>query len=287
MLNFKCHSLEWWSHMHGIKRFEKALVVVSFLIMIIVNILAEVLPINGITTPQVSNSYPSLLTPAPYTFTIWGLIYILLLFHVLYLIGVFKNTIQKIQAISKIELLFSLSSVANACWMLSWHFGLIPLSFGLIVVILILLAVITDTLSSINISKKEKILACFPFSIYFGWITVATLANGAIFLISTGFTKSPIPELWAIGILIFGLALSSAITIRHSDIPYGLTVMWVYVGLLIQHLSPSGFEGAYPLLIGVLCISLIILGGEVVFITIQNTGERHTRSLSARKSKLR
>lgn len=260
----------------GVNKLERALVVLSFLMMVAVNALAEILPINGVSTAQVSDRYPSLLTPAPYTFAIWGLVYALLLLHVLYVAGVFRSTVERPRTMRGAELLFVASSVANACWMVAWHFGSMALSLVLMVVILALLVMVTGALLRIDVPVGERLLLSVPFSVYLGWITVATLANAAVLLVSLGFTGSPVPDLWTAAALLAGLAVGTCVTVRRSDAAYGLTVMWAYVGILVRHLSPSGFAGAYPDVVAVLCVSLVVLAGAVV---VAVRGRRPKRAL--------
>ena len=98
------------------KEIIKIITVVTFLAMIVVNSLANILPINGITTGQVSDSYPNLFAPVGATFAIWGLIYLLLAGYTLYQLGIFQEntTTDKTELINKIGILFSVSSIANA-----------------------------------------------------------------------------------------------------------------------------------------------------------------------------
>lgn len=110
------------------------LVALSYLVMVAVNALANILPIGGMNTGAVSDSYPNLFAPAGITFSIWGFIYLLLALHTLYQ---FTNKDKKV--LNTVGLLFALSSVANSLWIFCWHYHKIGLSVVLMLCILVLL----------------------------------------------------------------------------------------------------------------------------------------------------
>jgi hypothetical protein len=235
-----------------VKSSMKILVTVTFLIMIIVNILANTLPINGQTTAEVADSYPNLFAPAGITFAIWGLIYLLLAGFTLYLLGFFQGSLDTIKTdlLNRIGIVFSISSIANAAWIFSWHYNRIPLSMLLMVVILVCLIFINYIVVNEKLTAREKFFIRLPFSVYFGWITVATIANVTTLLVSIGWNGFGIPEpIWAIVIIIVGMLIGSATMIRNRDIAYGLVMLWAYAGIYIKHTSENGFSGQYPAII--------------------------------------
>lgn len=170
------------------KTWVKALAAVTYVVMIAVNALANALPINGRTTGGVSDAYPNLFAPAGLTFSIWGVIYLLLGLHVLYQLGLFRSggTSDRGALLNRVGLLFSATSVANVSWILAWHYDLIGLSTVLLATMLVLLIVITRTILRADLSPRERLLVRLPFSVYFGWITVATIANITVWLVSVG-----------------------------------------------------------------------------------------------------
>lgn len=237
-------------------------VVITFAIMVGVNILANALPINGQTTGEISDSYPNLFAPAGYTFAIWGLIYILLAAYSVYQLGIFKRSDIEADArlLNKIGIFFAISSIVNAMWIFAWHYKMIGLSLILIVTVLVLLIVINEEIRKRSLSLKEKLLIKIPFSVYFGWITVATIANVTTFLVSIKWKGFGIPEtIWTIIIIIVGFLISSLVILRDKNISYALTIIWAYAGILVKHSSESGFNGKYPSVISVVSISIAFL----------------------------
>ncbi len=226
----------------------KVLVAAAFVAMVAINALANLLPLNQITTGQVSDSYPNLFTPAPFTFSIWGLIYLLLGLHVLYLMGVFggpKNVNPDV--IKKTALLFSVSSLLNTAWIFAWHYLQIPLTMVLMAGILICLLGITHTYYKTGLKGKDILLLSLPFSVYFGWITVATIANATVLLVSLDWNGFGIaPHIWTVIILFTGVLIGSVTALRRRDAAYGLVILWAYTGILIRHLPGGSLMGAYP-----------------------------------------
>ncbi|GAA0180185.1 tryptophan-rich sensory protein [Clostridium sediminicola] len=242
--------------------FINVLVVVTYLIMIAVNFLANSIPINGVTTGEVASKYKNLFTPAPITFSIWGLIYLLLAAYTIYQLGFFQKdkSVERDSLLKKIGIFFSISSIANALWILSWHYYKIPSSLLLMIVMLICLIMIVSEINKTDLSCRDKFFIKIPFSVYFGWITIATIANVTTFLVSIGWDGLGISEeTWTIIVILLGLLISVITILKNNDFIYGLVIIWAYIGILIKHKSPNGFAGQYPAIITTLIISIGIL----------------------------
>jgi hypothetical protein len=252
----------------------KVLTTISFIIMITVNALANILPINHVTTGQVSDSYKNLFAPAGITFVIWGLIYLLLLGYVLYQLGLFQNsksTVSK-KSLKKIGVVFTISSFANATWILAWQYFMIGLSMILMITILICLIVITKEIKKSELSFRDNIFIRLPFSVYFGWITVATIANATALLVSLGWNGFGLSEpTWTVIIIVVGLIIGITTMLKNKDIAYGLVIIWAYIGILIKHVSSTGFNGKYPSVIATVIISIILLLISQIFLIISKT----------------
>jgi hypothetical protein len=238
----------------------------TYVAMVIVNFLANSLPINNRSTGAISDAYPNLFAPAGPAFSIWGLIYLLLGIYVVY--QFVKKDQGTEEIIQKINPLFIATSIANISWIFAWHYDYISLSVCIMVVLLILLIKIADTLRAKQFSKLEKVFIWAPFSIYFGWITVATIANIAVFLVSLGWDGFGIADyVWTSIILLVGAIIGILRINKDKNVVYGLVLVWAYSWILFKHLSESGFGGQYPSIIGsvIVCLVLILLAiGKVV-----------------------
>ncbi|MGL5207422.1 MAG: tryptophan-rich sensory protein [Acidaminococcaceae bacterium] len=234
----------------------------SFFLMIITNILANLLPINGLTTGQVSNFYPNLFTPAAFAFSIWGLIYMLLAGYVFYQLSLFKvkKNVAEEAFSDKIRHAFIISSFANSLWIVAWHYLQIMLSMLFITVMFICLGYIFFTLNKYNFSFDKRIFVKIPFSIYFAWVTVALIANFVVVAVSRQWEFFVAAESnWTILLLLLGLGFASFVIYTYKDAAYCTVIIWAYSGILIKHISADGFNSRYPLIIDTVIGSLVLL----------------------------
>lgn len=239
----------------------KALVTAAFIIMVAVNAMANLLPINGVSTGDISDSFPNLFAPAGSTFAIWGLIYLLLAAYTVYQwslpspqSSLSTHTMQNVRAY------FIFSSLANAAWIFAWHYYVIWLSVLLMLVILISLIYISQELSQSKLTTMDWILVRLPFSVYFGWITVATIANLTVLLVDWGWSGFGLsPTVWTVIAIGLGLIIGMTAAFKQKDIAYALVIMWAYAGILNKHLAQEGFAGRYPAVITAVVISLLVI----------------------------
>jgi hypothetical protein len=199
--------------------------------MLTCNVLANILPFNGLTTAAVSDSFDVFFVPAGYVFSIWGVIYLLLISFTIY---AFLNRSDDNGQISRIAPWYLLSSVANSAWLLSWHYQQFGLSVVLMVVLLLSLIRIY-MLSRPALDKREYWMSSLPFSVYLGWISVATIANIAAYLDYVSWNGFGIIEsAWAsIMITIAGL-LGIIFALRLRDAAYTLVILWAITGIWVN-----------------------------------------------------
>lgn len=243
------------------ENFLKIFVAFTYLAMIIVNALANIIPINGNNTGQVSNSYPNLFAPSALTFSIWGVIYFFLAAYTLYQFGFFQKDKGKKHFLlfAEIGTYFALTSLANIFWIFSWHYHFIAFSLLFMLIILFYLIKIGSLINQQKFSLKEKFFIKAPFSLYFGWITVATIANVTTYLVSLNWNAWGIsPAIWTVIILIVGALIGLFRTLFDKNILYGLVFVWAYFGIWLKHTSATGFGGQYPSIINTLIVLLVL-----------------------------
>lgn len=241
---------------------RKIMILGSYILMIVLNALANIIPIGGENTGVISDSYPNLFAPAGYTFAIWGVIYVLLGFFTFFLMRYRENTnAPKLNSsIKKISDAFIVSSLANAIWILAWHYRMIGLSLILMLVILLSLIYIMKELIRESYEKKELLWMKPAVGVYFGWITVATVANVTTFLVSINWNGFGIAEdLWLIAILVVATIISVLSILWSKCNAYGLVIIWAFLGILSKHTSETGFDSAYPNVIATLIIMIIVI----------------------------
>ena len=238
----------------------------GFLGTVVVNALAVILPINNITTGELSDLYPNLFVPAGLTFAIWGLIYVLLGIFVVYpLIPSVRRDAQKVDFVQRIGPLFFISCIANIGWIFAWHYQVLPLS---LVLMLVLLGCLLAIYLRLNVGKSEapkakKYLVHLPFSVYLGWITIATIANVTALMVDINWNAWGLGEqFWAVAVIIVGIAIALSILFTRKDIFYCLVVDWAILGILLKRLSPTA-EPAQSVVI-VTIVGLVLITGGVI-----------------------
>lgn len=235
------------------------IVVISFLITVTINALANILPLNGQLTGEISDSFNVVFVPAGYVFSIWGLIYLSLAGFTIYQA---LPTQRENPSLRSIGFLFALSNIANAAWIFLWHYNFFPLTLLVMVTLLGLLLAIYLIL---GIGKKkfsavEKWLVAAPFSIYLGWITVATIANATAVLKNVGWNGFGITgQIWTIILLAVALVISVMMSFSRKDIAYNLVLVWAFIGIGMK------WMGVYP---DVVITSFVTAGLVLVFLAI-------------------
>lgn len=239
--------------------FIKIIAAFTYVAMVVVNFMANSLPINNRSTGEISDAYPNLFAPAGLTFAIWGLIYLLLGGFVVYQFT--KSSQPREGLLRKINVLFATTSVANISWIFAWHYDYIGLSVLIMLVLLFLLIKIADLLRTEQFVSWEKLFISIPFSVYFGWITVATIANITVFLVGTGWNGFGIEDfVWTSIILLVGALIGILRMRKDKNIAYGLVLIWAYLGILLKHLSVDGFNGQYLSVIITVIVCLVLFG---------------------------
>jgi len=206
--------------------------IIAFVFTVIVNSLAgSTTLIGGVNTAQISDSNPTLITPAGYVFSIWGIIYVLLGVFVIF--QALPSQKEK-EYTKKVGWLFVLSSIINIAWLFLWQFEYLIFSVALIFMLLATLIAIYLRLDigKSKVELREKIAVHLPFSTYLGWITIASIANVATALVSINWNGLGInQETWASLIIIIALLLSLIVLATRKDVAYGLVIVWAFTGI--------------------------------------------------------
>lgn len=235
---------------------------IAYVLMVTVNALANLLPIGGNTTGQVSGAYPNLFTPAPYTFSIWGAIYLLMAVFVLYQWEVFDGGTYSAVVRSDVGLWFAISCALNIGWIFLWHNKLIGLSTAAIALLLVSLIVIQGRLNNAGGSFLQRMAAKSGFSLYYGWIIAATIANISVWLTKLGWNGFGLSaDFWMVTVALIGAVIACAVIIFGKNRIAGFAVMWAYAGILVRHLSPAYYAGSHPYVIAAIVV------GEAVMLT--------------------
>jgi hypothetical protein len=250
--------------------------ILAVIITILINTLAVILPLNGKTTQELSDNLPNLFVPAGITFSIWSIIYILWIVFAIYQArDLFKKEEIDMPFLQQITFLVIVSSIANSAWIFLWHYEYVGLSLLIMIILLIsLLAIyIRLNIGKSNVTMTEKLCVQVPFSVYLGWITVATIANVTAFLVSVNWDGLGISDLnWTIIIIAVGTLLTILMLALRKDIAFSLVVLWAFLGIWMKRMTQPttttdvnvATTTSIALVIIVACL-LVVIGYQLMY----------------------
>ena len=236
-----------------------------FVFMITMNGLANGLPLNGYNTGEISDMYPNRFVPAGFTFSIWGVIYLLLLGYVVYSTSILWKR-DKANPLSKAVITtanyFILTCALNGVWIMMWHMLLIELSLVLMLGFLVTLIVIYKKLQPhrTQLTGIKKLFLYVPFVVYLGWISVATIANTTALLVHYNWNGFGIDAvMWSCVMITIAALLGAFFSIFRRDFFYTLVVAWALYGISVSQKEYSEIVTiAYG---GIsLCLVMIVIG---------------------------
>lgn len=206
----------------------------SVVLAITVNILASALPLNGQNTGEISDRFEVFFVPAGYVFSIWGLIYIGWIAFAIYQFLPSQKDNPRLQ---RLGYWFALSGVFNAAWLFCWHYN----QFGLsVLVMLALLGTLIVSYLKLNVGRApvhaaEKWCVDIPFSVYLGWISVATIANITDYLYYIGWDGFGIaPQVWAVLMLGVASLLGLGMALNRRDAGFLFVFVWSFIGIAFK-----------------------------------------------------
>jgi translocator protein len=204
------------------------------ILALVVNVLAVTLPLNGQDTGEISDRFQVYFVPAGYVFSIWSVIYI---GWIAFLIFQFLPSQKENTRLRRLGYLFALSNLANAAWLFCWHYN----QFGLsVLVMLSLLGLLIASylrldVNRASVSRLEYWSVDVLFSIYLGWITVATVANVQDWLYFVGWDGFGIPgQIWAVIMLVVASLFGLAMAITRRDVAYLAVLVWAFIGIAVK-----------------------------------------------------
>jgi len=234
----------------------RILALASFGFVLVMNAVATALPLSGLSVGEVSDKYTTLFAPIDFTFGIWGLIYLGLTIYS------FTQLFTDNQIIQKITPWFIAANLLNGSWIIAWRLELLWLS----ALVLILLLFSLYKINKVTTTQRQDLTTTFtiriPFAIYFGWVTVATIANISSLLVQLGFQDGYIldAQTWTVVILIVATLIGTATALVNSSPSYALVLVWAFYGIYSRHTSPFEWNLEYPNIILATQILIPVLG---------------------------
>jgi benzodiazapine receptor len=238
------------------QRLIKIANVIGFLVTILVNGAANALPLNGITTGELSDKYGNLFTPAGYVFAIWGVIYVLLAAFTYY-----QYTANDDELHEKIGWLFVISSFFNSIWIFFWHYEYLLLSLFAMTGLLVSLILIYTRLEigKVDVPQKKKYMVHTTFSVYLGWITVAPIANVAALLVGIGWDGFNITAIYITATMILiALILTLVYIYDRGDVAYAAVIVWALGGIVQKQMNTFLIPWVAGLSIAAIMVAVVL-----------------------------
>lgn len=238
---------------------------IGYILMVGVNVLANTLPIAGRTTGDISDFIDNLFVPAGFTFSIWGVIYLLLGIFVIAPFFRSEKTLTE-QGMARIGYLFFITCIINATWIVAWHYLQIGIAMILMLGLLITLLMVYLRLSKIEfpLNSLERYSIQLPFQIYSGWISVATIANMAGLLTFYGFSGGSIaPEVWTIGMISIATGLGIVMLYKFHDFAFPTVIAWALWGIYQKRMADTAaddslIEVGIPIILSMLLLTMLL-----------------------------
>ena len=231
--------------------------VLMTLMALTVNGLANALPLNGQNTGAISDRFKVFFVPAGYVFAIWGVIYIGLIAFAVYQALPAQRANPRLRSIGY---LYALSCLANSVWIFMWHFNHFTVSVLVMLVLLVSLLAIYLRLDIGRAAehRAERWCVDIVFSIYLGWITVATIANVTDALDNVGWSGWGIaPEMWAVIMLVVALLVTIAMMATRRDIAYALVIVWATIGIAVKQAATAQVANVAWIVAAVVVVGLV------------------------------
>lgn len=241
----------------GETRFLQLVNVIGFLGVVAVNVMANALPLNGKTTAELSDAYPNLFVPAGYVFSIWGIIYILLLVFTVYQ---FRRGDEGF--LGRIGYLFALSCASNIVWIFLWHYEYVLLSLPAMFALLgsLIMIYLRLDIGRSQASRDEKLYVHLPFSVYLGWITVAPIANVVAALVSISWDGFGLGDVfWTVAMMAIAILLTVVNLVSRGDVAYSLVIIWALGGIVVKQMAIQAIVIAGGLGIAILFATILYI----------------------------
>ena len=237
-------------------------VVGALIITIIVNVLSNALPFNGLSAPEIADMFDVYFVPAGYVFSIWSIIYLGLISYAVFQALPAQRENPRLR---QSGWWFVLSCAANSIWLFLWHYGYFGLSvlFMLTLLISLIMVYVRLGVGRGMVPGGERWLVHLPFSIYLGWVTVATIANITAFLDSIDWNGFGItPEIWTIIMLLVALVVAALMAFTRGEIAFLFVLIWAFVGIGVE-------QAGTPLVVTAANLAAAVVGVFVLLVLIQ------------------
>ena len=226
---------------------------------------------------EISDKYATYLTPAGYAFSIWSLIYLLLIVFAVYQARDLRDPRDDNDVPQLLGPLFVIASICNGLWTFVFVNEWIGLS---VVILLVLTASLYAGLWRLGVgttrpSTRDFLMVWLPLMLYTGWVTAASIVNIATYLDSQDVTVSPLASIVVIAVLTVALL---TLLFKRNLRELLISCAWALVAVGLRQIQLS--QSASVAIVALVCAGILILA--MLFHTITRGLSYDGRTESAR-----
>ncbi|MDN3588811.1 hypothetical protein QWY86_19170 [Pedobacter aquatilis] len=217
----------------------------ALILTIAVNYLSNAGFLNGETMKTISDRYFNHFTPAGFTFSIWGLIYLGLFGFVIFTSTNPVNDKFKEGILTKVGWWFVVSCLANSLWVVAWLSDYTGVSVLIMTVLLFsLLKIVINTRMELDAHPLKHYLFVFwPFALYSGWVSVALIANVSAYLTKVGWNGLGLSSLtWAIVMVCVAGMVNVFMIYTRNLREFAAVGVWALFGISVSNKNNDGGE---------------------------------------------
>ncbi|MGB3199578.1 MAG: tryptophan-rich sensory protein, partial [Nodosilinea sp.] len=227
---------------------------------VVFNTLFNRFPPSGQSIGDISTTILSgvLITPASYAFAIWGAIYLGLFAYVVYQ---FHPERRREPVIQRVNGLLILACIVQTVWILLFTFQQFGWSILAMVALLLALIGIYTTLNigRERVSRQRRWMAHIPFSLYLGWISVATVVNIASALYASAWGGWGISSAtWTVVMIVVAALIGAAVIYTRRDLAFTLVLVWALVAIAVRQSDIPAVQWVALIMAGLLLIWLAV-----------------------------
>lgn len=228
--------------------------------VLLAELLTNVLPLGGSTAAQISEKFPDLLTPASYTFSIWWLIYLLMIGFVVYQWIAREENPEAGPAWARLSAWFFLSCLAAIARILARYSAAVRVSAAATLFLTVCLVMIVRCVPETKTQGAGRLIMNAGFDLYLGWSIAAAIASISVLLTALGWKDFGLsPEFRTVLLLSAGAGIALWAISRGHRYFLPDAILWAYVGILVKHFSASGWNAAYPYAISAAIAGIVVI----------------------------
>ncbi|MFE6507842.1 TspO/MBR family protein [Nocardioides sp. NPDC057767] len=205
---------------------------------------------------EISDRYATYLTPAAYAFSIWTLIYLLLIVFAVHQARDLRHPRDDNDLPQLLGPLFIVASICNGLWTYVFVKEWIGLS---VAVLLTLTAALYAALWRLGVgtsrpSTKDFLMVWLPLMLYTGWVTAASIVNIATYLDSKDVTVSPLASIVVIAVLTVVLLI---LLFERNLRELLISCAWALVAIGLRQLQLS--QSTWVAIVALVCAGILVL----------------------------